>query len=123
LISWLTARHNCINLRLPTYGGVYAWESREAGQDLQVRVEGQLTFNSVYQMLDAALDGMGLAYMPEDLTQPHVEVGRLHGVLRDWLVAELSGSSPVLPAPPAILTRAARGGGPTAPCRLSMRAG
>jgi DNA-binding transcriptional LysR family regulator len=75
--------HNCINLRLPTHGGVYAWELRQDGRELQVRVDGQLTFNSSYQMLDAALDGMGLAYLPEDLAQPHLEAGRLQRVLQD----------------------------------------
>jgi DNA-binding transcriptional LysR family regulator len=76
--------HNCINLRLPTHGGVYAWELQEMGRELHVRVEGQLTFNSAYQMLDAALDGLGLAYLPEDLAQPHLESGRLQGVLHHW---------------------------------------
>src|SRR5918911_933286 len=49
--------HNCINLRLPTHGGLYAWEFEKAGRELKVRVEGQLTFNGTWQMLNAALDG------------------------------------------------------------------
>lgn len=76
--------HNCINLRLPTYGGLYAWEFEKAGHELKVRVEGQLTCNGTQQMLDAALTGCGLAYVPEALTRPHVAEGRLKTVLKDW---------------------------------------
>ncbi|MDO3555889.1 LysR family transcriptional regulator [Ralstonia pseudosolanacearum] len=79
----LTA-HRCINLRLPTRGGVYAWELKKGQREIQVRVDGQLTFNGVYEILDAALSGYGLAYMPEDLAQPHVAAGRLKWVLEDW---------------------------------------
>ncbi|BEV71359.1 LysR family transcriptional regulator [Paludibacterium sp. THUN1379] len=79
----LTA-HDCINLRTPTHGGLYAWELRKDGQDVQVRVEGQLNFSGIYEILDAALAGFGLAYMPEDLARPHVEQGRLAWVLEDW---------------------------------------
>ena len=59
--------HACINLRLPTYGGLYAWEFEKGGRELKVRVEGQLTFNGTFQMLKAALAGFGIAYVPEDL--------------------------------------------------------
>ncbi|WCM22659.1 LysR family transcriptional regulator [Paraburkholderia bryophila] len=76
--------HNCINLRLPTYGGLYAWEFEKAGHELKVRVEGQLTCNGTQQMLDAALTGCGLAYVPEELARPHVAEGRLKAVLKDW---------------------------------------
>jgi DNA-binding transcriptional LysR family regulator len=76
--------HNCINLRLPTYGGLLAWELRKGRKELQVRVEGQVTFNGTYQVLAAALDGFGLAYIPEDLARPHVEAGGLVWVLEDW---------------------------------------
>jgi DNA-binding transcriptional LysR family regulator len=76
--------HNCINLRLPTLGGLYAWEFEKAGRELKVRVEGQLTFNSTAQMLNAALSGFGLTYVPEGLAQPHVAKGRLKQVLADW---------------------------------------
>ena len=76
--------HNCINLRLPTYGGLYAWEFEKGGRELKVRVEGQLVFNGTTQMLNAALGGFGLAYVPEDLAQPHVAQGRLKRVLEDW---------------------------------------
>jgi DNA-binding transcriptional LysR family regulator len=76
--------HNCINLRLPTHGGLYAWEFEKGGRELRVRVEGQLVFNGTYQMLNAALAGFGLAYVPEDLVQPHLAKGRLKRVLEDW---------------------------------------
>jgi DNA-binding transcriptional LysR family regulator len=79
----LTA-HSCINLRLPTHDSLYAWELQKGRRELQVRVEGQLTFNGTYEMLDAALAGYGLAYVPADLAQPHVTAGRLRWVLEDW---------------------------------------
>jgi DNA-binding transcriptional LysR family regulator len=75
---------HCINLRLPTYGGLYAWEFEKSGRELRVRVEGQLVLNGTIQMLNAALAGFGLAYVPEDLAQPHVTAGRLKRVLEDW---------------------------------------
>jgi DNA-binding transcriptional LysR family regulator len=76
--------HNCINLRLPTHGGLYAWEFEKDGRELKVRVEGQLVFNATVQMLNAALAGFGLAYVPEDLAQSHLAKGRLKRVLEDW---------------------------------------
>lgn len=76
--------HNCINLRLPTRGGLYAWEFEKGNRQLKVRVEGQLVFNGTSQMLMAALAGFGLAYLPEDLAQPHLAKGRLKRVLADW---------------------------------------
>jgi DNA-binding transcriptional LysR family regulator len=76
--------HNCINLRLPTHGGLYIWEFEKAGREMKVRVDGQLVFNGTGQMLNAALAGFGLAYVPEDLAQPHVAAGRLERVLEDW---------------------------------------
>jgi DNA-binding transcriptional LysR family regulator len=76
--------HNCINLRLPTHGGLYAWEFEKGKRELRVRVEGQLTFNGITQMLNAALSGFGLAYVPEDLVQPHLAKGRLKRALDDW---------------------------------------
>jgi len=77
-------RHSCINLRLPTYGGLYAWEFEKGNRELRVRVEGQLTFNGIGQMINAALSGFGLAYVPEDLVQQHLARGRLQRVLDDW---------------------------------------
>ena len=76
--------HNCINLRLPTYGGLYAWEFEKRKRQMNVRVEGQLTCNGTAQILNAALVGTGLAYLPEDAVQPHVAKGRLTRVLEDW---------------------------------------
>ena len=76
--------HNCINLRLPTHGGLYAWEFEKGGRELRVRVEGQLVLNGAVQMLNAALAGFGLAYVPEGLAQPHLAKGRLKRVLADW---------------------------------------
>ena len=76
--------HSCINLRLPTHGGLYAWEFEKGGRELRVRVEGQLVFNGTAPMLDAALAGLGLAYVPEDTVQAHLAAGRLIRVLADW---------------------------------------
>jgi DNA-binding transcriptional LysR family regulator len=76
--------HNCINLRLPTHGGLYAWEFEKGARELKVRVEGQLIFNGTFQMLNAALAGFGLAYVPEDLAQPYIAKGHLKRVLEDW---------------------------------------
>ena len=76
--------HNCINLRLPTRGGLYAWEFEKGKRKLNVRVDGQLTFNGTTQMLNAALAGFGLAYVPEDLARPHVAKGLLKRVLEEW---------------------------------------
>ncbi len=76
--------HNCITLRMPTYGGLFLWEFEKDGQELKVRVEGQLVFNNIAMRLEAALQGLGLAYMPEDLVLEHVAQGRLIRVLTDW---------------------------------------
>jgi DNA-binding transcriptional LysR family regulator len=76
--------HNCINLRLPTYGGLYAWEFARDGEQLQAQVQGQAIFNTTPQMLTAALEGVGLAYVPEDVVQAHVAAGQLVPVLEDW---------------------------------------
>ncbi len=76
--------HNCINLRLPTHGGLYAWEFEKGDRELKVRVEGQLVFSGAAQMLNAALAGFGLAYVPEGMAQPHLAKGRLERVLEAW---------------------------------------
>src|SRR6266404_3803671 len=76
--------HNCINLRLPTRGGLYAWEFEKGKRQLNVHVEGQPVFNGTSQMLIAALAGFGLAYVPEDLAGPYLAKGRLKRVLEDW---------------------------------------
>jgi DNA-binding transcriptional LysR family regulator len=79
--------HRCVNLRLPTHGGLYAWEFEKAGHALRVRVEGQLVFNGTRPMLDAALAGFRLAYLPEDMVERHLAAGRLIRVLADWCPA------------------------------------
>jgi DNA-binding transcriptional LysR family regulator len=79
----LTA-HNCINLRLPTHGGLYAWEFERDGRELRVRVEGQLVFGNSDMILQAASAGFGLAYLPEDQAASYLANGRLMRVLEDW---------------------------------------
>ncbi len=76
--------HNCINLRLPTSGAIYAWEFKKDAHEFSVRVDGQLTLNNVGPALDAALDGVGLTYAPKKLIRPYVESGQLQEVLADW---------------------------------------
>jgi DNA-binding transcriptional LysR family regulator len=76
--------HDCINLRLPTYGGLYAWQFEKRGREMKVRVEGQLVFNNFALRLNAALAGFGLAYLPEDQVRTHLAGGRLIRVLADW---------------------------------------
>lgn len=78
-------QHDCINLRLPTRGGVYAWEFEKDGREVRVRVEGQSVFNSTPLILRAALDGAGLAYLPLDRVRPYLDDGRLEQALEDWL--------------------------------------
>jgi DNA-binding transcriptional LysR family regulator len=79
----LTA-HNCINLRLPTYGGLYAWEFEKDGRELRVRVEGQLAFNTVGLIVDAAVAGLGIACLLEVDMAAELRAGRLVRVLDDW---------------------------------------
>lgn len=76
--------HNCINLRLPTYGGLYAWDFEKNGRELKVRVEGQLVLNGMNAILRATLAGLGLAWVPEDVVLPHIEAGELVRVLENW---------------------------------------
>jgi DNA-binding transcriptional LysR family regulator len=76
--------HTCINLRLPTHGGLWAWDFERDGRELKVRVEGQIILNNIFDVVDAALDGFGLAYVPEDLAEPHIRKGRLIRVLDEW---------------------------------------
>ena len=77
-------QHRCINLRLPTHGGLYAWEFEKAGRALNVHVDGQLVFTTSTQMLRAALAGFGVACVPEDMALPHVATGALVRMLEDW---------------------------------------
>lgn len=76
------ARHNCIPLRL-SGGGTYAWELLDGGRPVELRVDGQVTFNGAFQMLNAALNGYGLAYLPEELTRTHIVAGRLVSVMEE----------------------------------------
>ena len=80
-------QHRCINMRLPTRGGLYAWEFERDGRELRVRVEGQLILNSLPQRIDAAENGLGLAYVPEDAVQDALAEGRLVRVLEAWCPA------------------------------------
>jgi DNA-binding transcriptional LysR family regulator len=77
-------RHNCIALRMPTSGAVYAWELLDNGQPVDARVRGQALFSSVYPMCEAALAGIGLAFLPESLAGEHVRAGRLVSVMENW---------------------------------------
>lgn len=77
--------HQCVNLRLPTHGGLYAWEfAKKGGRELKVRVSGQLTFNGIYDVLEASLAGFGLCYVPEAMALPYIAKGRLVRVLEAW---------------------------------------
>lgn len=74
----------CINLRLPTYGGLYAWEFDQGGREIKVRVDGPLVFNSIMPILSAVLNGLGISYLPKDQVQPHVDSGALQILLEEW---------------------------------------
>ena len=76
--------HPCINLRLPTHGGLYAWDFQKGKKSLSVRVQGRAIFNNTFLILQAVLDGQGLAYLPLDLVQSHIDAGRLVPLLEDW---------------------------------------
>ena len=76
--------HNCINQRMQTAGGLYVWDFERRGKSLNVRVGGQLIFNTSPTVVDAALAGLGLAHLPEDEFAPHLQEGRLVRVLEDW---------------------------------------
>lgn len=76
--------HNCVNQRMATSGGLYVWDFERRGRQVNVRVDGQLIFNTSQAQVDAALAGLGLALLPEDELMPHIEAGRLVRVLEDW---------------------------------------
>lgn len=78
------AGHNCITTRMPTYGGLATWGLERDGREVKVRAEGQLVFNSLTIRIQSALDGLGLAYIPEDQALPHIAEGRLIRVLEEW---------------------------------------
>jgi DNA-binding transcriptional LysR family regulator len=103
--------HECINLGTPIHGGVYPWEFDKDGREFRVRVEGQLVFNNSSLMLNAAVDGLGLAYLPEEQVQAELADGRLIRVLATWCqpftrrpaapaVTAAALASVVLPLPP-----------------------
>jgi DNA-binding transcriptional LysR family regulator len=77
-------KHNCINLRLASSGGIYAWELRHAGQDIEARVRGQAVFTSAQHILAATLDGAGLGFVPDEMAGAHIKAGRLVSVMEDW---------------------------------------
>lgn len=77
-------RHNCINIRFPSSGGLYVWEFERRGREVNVRVDGQAIFNTSPHIVLAALDGLGIAFLPEEEFAPHIEEGRLVRVLQDW---------------------------------------
>ena len=76
--------HRCINMRFPTHGGLYVWEFERQGERLNVRVDGQVVINSTPHIVLAALEGLGMAFLPEEEFAPHLEAGRLVRVLPDW---------------------------------------
>jgi DNA-binding transcriptional LysR family regulator len=76
--------HTCINMRLPTYGGLFAWGLEKDGREVNVRCDGQLVVNTLALRVSSAVDGLGLAYMPEDQALPHLQDGSLRRVLEDW---------------------------------------
>ncbi|MDI3391573.1 LysR family transcriptional regulator [Pseudomonas sp. V98_8] len=76
--------HNCINQRMQTSGGLYVWDFERRGKQLNVRVTGQLTFNTSVHIVDAALSGLGIAYLPEEEFEPHLQEDKLMRVLEDW---------------------------------------
>jgi DNA-binding transcriptional LysR family regulator len=77
-------RYDCINYRFPSSGALYVWEFEEKSREIKVRVDGQLVFNNIFHVLDAALAGRGLAYVPEEIALPHIREGRLQRVLEGW---------------------------------------
>lgn len=77
-------KHKCINMRLQSSGGLYAWEFQQRSHQLNVRVDGQLVFNTSPNIVDAALAGLGIAFLPEEEFAQHIEEGRLIRVLEDW---------------------------------------
>src|SRR3954454_19653797 len=75
------AHHSCINVRFATLGNVYAWEFEKGSREVNVKVEGQLTINDIAVIRHAALNGVGIAFVPEDIAQPHLVTGTLIRVL------------------------------------------
>ncbi|MFT4066790.1 LysR family transcriptional regulator [Paraburkholderia sp.] len=110
--------HNCINHRMQTGGGLFVWDFERRGQKLNVRVDGQIIFNTSPSMVDAALAGLGIAFLPEAEFAPHIEDGRLTRVLEDWCAPfpgyHLYYPSRRQPSPAfALVVDALRAAGPT----------
>jgi DNA-binding transcriptional LysR family regulator len=78
------AHHSCINMRFATLGNVYAWEFEKGSRELNVKVEGQLTVNDIAVIRQAALNGVGIAFIPADIAEPYIQAGELIHVLSDW---------------------------------------
>ena len=76
--------HKCINLRMPTLGGLYAWEFEKSARPLNVRVDGQIVLNEVRLVVRAAVSGLGIAFLPDDHVKPFISEGKLVRVLADW---------------------------------------
>ncbi|NQD55557.1 LysR family transcriptional regulator, partial [Pseudomonas sp. CM25] len=77
-------RHRCINQRMQSSGGLYVWDFQKRGRQVNVRVDGQLTFNTSPNIVDAAVAGLGVAWLPEEEFAPHLKDGKLERVLEDW---------------------------------------
>ncbi|WGD29191.1 LysR family transcriptional regulator [Ancylobacter sp. WKF20] len=77
-------QHRCINYRFQTSGGLWAWEFEKDGRELKIRVDGQVAFSNIFHVLDAALGGAGLGFVPEEIARDHISAGRLIPVLEDW---------------------------------------
>ena len=77
-------QHRCINYRFQTSGGLWAWDFEKDGRELKIRVDGQLAFNNIFHVLDAALAGVGLAFVPEEIARDNIRAGQLIRVLEDW---------------------------------------
>lgn len=80
-------KHNCIALRLASSGGLYAWELQHEGEDLELRVRGQVVCNTAPHILQAALSGCGIGFVPREMAEPHIQAGRLLSVMQDWCPA------------------------------------
>ncbi|MEE3879308.1 LysR substrate-binding domain-containing protein [Vibrio sp. YYF0003] len=76
--------HACIDIRHRPEGAVYAWEFEKDGKEFTVKGKGQIVFNSIIHVLNAAVDGIGLGFVPEELARPYLDDGKLKTVLTDW---------------------------------------
>lgn len=79
------SNHQCINLKLSTSRGNYIWSFKKGNSQIRVRGDGAVSFNSLTMLLEAALDGFGLAFLPKDQVKEYLENGRLISVLEDWI--------------------------------------